>query len=73
MLFKRSTVSFKDKVRSVNFSSNLMEKRAKLLEELQKLADVVLNSDRFNKIQNLMFALDKSSQEIKDGFANLTK
>lgn len=50
-----------------------MEKRAELLEDLQKSSDVVLNSNRFDNVEQMKPDLLKFNQEIRDGFETLLK
>uniref|UniRef100_A0A915D4A6 Uncharacterized protein n=1 Tax=Ditylenchus dipsaci TaxID=166011 RepID=A0A915D4A6_9BILA len=68
-----STASLKDKLRSVNFSSALMEKRAELLAHLQQSADLVFESDKFSKVESLMPHLEKADEETKQAYEAIYK
>ncbi|KAI1730966.1 elongation factor tu GTP binding domain-containing protein [Ditylenchus destructor] len=70
---ERPTISLKDKIRSINFSSGLMERRAELLGELERTSDVVLNSDKFVKAEELAPSLEKASEDIKNVFGTLSR
>lgn len=54
----------KDKSRTIAFNMGLMEKRAELLQELQKTSDVVLNSDRFSKVEEFMPQLEVAEKGV---------
>ncbi|KAI1707552.1 DyNactin Complex component [Ditylenchus destructor] len=68
---ERPAISLKDKIRSINFSSGLMERRAELLGELERTSDVVLNSDKFAKAEELAPTLEKASEDIKNVFETM--
>lgn len=48
-----------------------MERRAELLGELERTSDVVLNSDKFAKAEELAPTLEKASEDIKNVFETM--
>jgi hypothetical protein len=61
---KIDTVSLAEKSRAVEFASGLIEKRANMLEEVQRLSDVALNSAAFTKAVEMTPSLQQARTDL---------